>query len=161
MTGSEQVGSLREHLLELLRGKGAHATFEDVTADWPEALRGVKPERLPYTPWQILEHMRIAQWDIVEFSINPRHISPDYPDGYWPASVEPPSAEAWDSSLRLFTADLGRMKALVEDRSLDLFAPFSHGTGQTLLREAMLLADHNAYHLGQLVVLRRLLGVWY
>ena len=107
MTGSEQVGSLREHLLELLRGKGAHATFEDVTADWPEALRGVKPERLPYTPWQVLEHMRIAQWDIVEFSINPRHVSPDYPDGYWPASVEPPSAEAWDSSLRLFTADLG------------------------------------------------------
>lgn len=95
------------------------------------------------------------------FSINPRHVSPDYPDGYWPASVEPPSAEAWDSSMHLFTVDLGRMKALVEDHALDLFAPFAHGTGQTLLREAMLLADHNAYHLGQLVVLRRLLGVWY
>lgn len=160
MTGSEQAGSLREHLLELLRGKGAHATFEEVAANWPEDLRGVKPERLPYSPWQVLEHMRIAQWDIVEFSINPQHISPDYPDGYWPTSVEPPSAEDWDSSIHIFTADLSRMKALVEDRSVDLFEPFSHGSGQTLLREAMLLADHNAYHLGQLVVLRRLLGAW-
>ena len=160
MTDSEQVGSLREHLLVLLRGKGAHASFEEVAADWPEALRGVKPDRLPYTPWQVLEHMRIAQWDIVEFSINPEHVSPDYPDGYWPATGEPPSAEAWESSIRIFSADLGRMKALVGERSLDLFEPFPHGSGQTLLREAMLLADHNAYHLGQLVVLRRLLGAW-
>ena len=160
MTASVPTASLREHLLELLRGKGAHAPFDDVVADWPEDLRGVKTESLPYTPWQVLEHLRVAQWDIVEFSVNPEHLSPDYPDGYWPASENPPSAEAWDESIHNFAADLGRMKALVEDRSLDLFEPFPHGSGQTLLREALILADHNAYHLGQLVVLRRLLGAW-
>jgi len=160
MTASDQVASLRDHLLELLQGRYAHAPFDKVLDDWPIELRGVKPEGLPYTPWQVLEHLRIAQWDIVEFSVNPRHVSPDYPDGYWPASEKPASEESWDESIRGFAADLGRMRALVEDRSLDLFEAFPHGSGQTLLREAMLLADHNAYHLGQLVTLRRLLGAW-
>ena len=160
MTASDQVASLRAHLLDLLEGKQAHAPFESVMDDWPAELRGAKTEGLPYTPWQVLEHMRIAQWDIVEFSINPDHVSPDYPAGYWPAAEKPPSPEAWDESVHAFTAELGRMKALVEDRSLDLFEPFPHGSGQTLLREAMLLADHNAYHLGQLLLLRRLLGAW-
>jgi hypothetical protein len=160
MTGSDQVASLRDHLLELLQGRYAHAPFDKVLEDWPAALRGVKPGGIPYTPWQVLEHLRVAQWDIVEFSVNPKHVSPEYPEGYWPALDEPPGEESWDKSIRVFSADLGRMKALVEDRSLDLFEPFAHGSGQTLLREAMLLADHNAYHVGQLVTLRRLLGAW-
>ena len=160
MTESKHMASLRDHVLELLRAEGAHASFEDVVADWPEDLRGVRMSGLPYTAWQILEHMRIAQWDIIEFSRKPKHVSPEYPDGYWPSEEEPGSAEDWETSARTFTADLGQMKALVEDESLDLFKPFAHGSGQTLLREALLVADHNAYHLGQLVVLRRLLGAW-
>ena len=154
----DQTQSLREHLLELLRGKSAHAPFEDVVAGWPAELRGVKPAGLPYTAWQVLEHMRIAQWDILEFSRNPRHVSPDYPDGYWPESEAPAHEAAWNKSVANFAEDLGQMKALVEDE--DLFTPFAHGSGQTLLREAMLVADHNAYHLGQLVTIRRQLGAW-
>ncbi len=156
----DPTNSLREHLLELLRGKSAHASFEDIVADWPVELRGAKPRRLPYTGWEVLEHMRIAQWDILEFSRNPRHVSPDYPDGYWPDTEAPGDPAAWDRCVANFVEDLGQMKALVEDEAEDLFTPFSYGSGQTLLREAMLVADHNAYHLGQLVTIRRLLGVW-
>lgn len=154
----DQTQSLREHLLELLRGGHGHIPFEDVVAAWPAELRGVKPAGLPYTAWQVLDHMRIAQWDILEFSRNPRHVSPDYPDGYWPGSEAPADEAAWDKSVANFAEDLGQMRALVE--SGDLFTPFAHGSGQTLLREAMLVADHNAYHLGQLVTIRRLLGAW-
>ena len=156
----DQTDSLREHLLELLRGKSAHASFENVVAGWPSELRGKKPDGLPYTGWEVLEHMRIAQWDILEFSRNPRHVSPDYPDGYWPDTEAPADQAAWDRSVANFVEDLGQMKALVEDDAQDLFTPFPHGSGQTLLREALLVADHNAYHLGQLVTIRRLLGAW-
>ena len=149
---------LREHLLELLRGQSAHASFDDIVAEWPVELRGVKPVGLPYTAWQVLEHLRIAQWDILEFSRNPRHVSPDYPDGYWPETEQPADEASWGKSVANFTEDLGRMRALVEEG--DLFTPFAHGSGQTLLRETMLVADHNAYHLGQLVTIRRLLGAW-
>jgi len=160
MAGSGHDSALRRHVLELLRGKGAHAPFEDVVANWPPDLRGKKVESVPYSAWQILEHMRIAQWDILEFSRNPKHVSPDYPDGYWPESETPRSVQDWDKSIRTFQSDLDQMKSMVEDKSLNLFEPFAHGSGQTLLREALLVADHNAYHLGQLVVLRRLLGAW-
>ncbi|MDA1315102.1 MAG: DinB family protein [Acidobacteria bacterium] len=160
MTVVDQAGSLRDHVLELLRGKEAHASFDVVVADWPEELRGAKAAGVPYTAWQILEHMRIAQWDILEFSRNANHVSPQHPDGYWPDRERPQSAEDWEKSVHTFTADMDQMKALVEDESLDLFKPFAHGSGQTLLREALLVADHNAYHVGQLVVLRRLLGTW-
>ena len=156
----DQTRSLREHLLELLRGKSAHAPFEDVVAEWPADLRGVRPEGLPYTGWEVLEHMRIAQWDILEFSRNARHVSPDYPDGYWPDTDLPADEAAWDRSIANFVADLSQMQALVEDEASNLFTPFPHGSGQTLLREALLVADHNAYHLGQLVTIRRLLGAW-
>lgn len=152
--------SLRKHLLELLRGASAHASFDDVIADWPAELRGRKPEGLPYTPWEILEHLRIAQWDILEFSRNPNHVSPEYPKGYWPAAGAPPDEAAWDQSIATFRAELKEMQDLVDNESTDLFARIPHGTGQTILREAMLVADHNAYHLGQLVVARRLLGAW-
>jgi hypothetical protein len=151
---------VRDHLLELLRGGHAHLTFEEATANLPPELRGARVPGVPHTPWRLVEHMRIAQWDILEFSRNPRHVSPDFPQGYWPEGDAPPDARAWDQSLAAFRADLQAMQDLVADPATDLFARIPHGTGQTVLREAMLVADHNAYHLGQLVLLRRALGAW-
>jgi hypothetical protein len=159
-TPSTQERSLRDHVVYLLRGGGAHLDFDTAVADMPPELRGVKPERIPYSPWQLLEHMRIAQWDILEFSRNPSHVSPPWPDGYWPETQAPPDSEAWDRSIDAFRRDLTAMQNLVTDPSADLFAPIPHGQGQTLLREALLVADHNAYHLGQLIVVRRALGAW-
>lgn len=152
--------SLRDHVLYLLSGGGAHLDFDAAIADLPADLRGAKPAGLPHTPWRLLEHMRIAQWDILEFSRNPKHVSPKFPDGYWPQSDAPSDADAWDRGIASFRADLRAMQDLVADPATDLFAPIPHGQGQTILREALLVADHNAYHLGQLVTIRRLLGAW-
>jgi hypothetical protein len=152
--------SLREHVLYLLRGGGAHLSFEKAIAKLPPKLRGVRPAKVPHSPWRLLEHLRIAQWDILEFCRNPKHVSPDFPDGYWPAGDAPPNASAWNKSVAAFQADLQAMQDLVADPGTDLFARIPHGQDQTILREALLVADHNAYHLGQLVVVRRLLGAW-
>ena len=152
--------ALRQHLLDLLRGRNAHADFDTVVADFPSRMRGVKPPGAPHTAWQLLEHMRIAQSDILEFSRDAKHKSPPWPEGYWPKTEAPPSAASWNNSLRSFRADLKSMAKLVADKKTDLFAQIPHGTGQTILREALLVADHNSYHLGQLVLLRRLLGTW-
>ena len=152
--------SLREHVLYLLRDGGAHLKFDAAIADIPENLRGAKPAGVPHSPWRLLEHMRIAQWDILEFSRNPKHVSPKFPDGYWPNGDTPPQPPAWDGSVKAFRADLKAMQDLVADPATDLFAKIPHGDGQTILREALLVADHNAYHLGQLVVVRRSLGAW-
>jgi hypothetical protein len=152
--------ALREHLLYLLRGGGAHLGFEDAVGGLPPALRGVTPPHVPHTPWRLLEHMRLAQWDIFEFCRNPAHVSPKFPEGYWPAGDAPPDAAAWERSIKGFRADLRAMQDLVADPATDLFARIPHGDGQTVLREALLVADHNAYHLGQLVVVRRALGAW-
>jgi len=150
--------SIREHLIRLLDGRQAHASWEDVVTSFPSGLRGKKPGGAPHTPWQLLEHMRIAQWDILEFSRRAEHVSPDFPEGYWPKSAEPPDDGDWEKSVEAFRSDLEAMKALVGDESSDLLARIPHGTGQTLLREALLVADHNAYHLGQIVLLRKILG---
>ena len=152
--------ALRQHLLNLLDSQNAHVNFDVVIKAWPVKLRGAKPSGQPFTAWRLLEHMRIAQWDILEFSRSPKHVSPDWPEGYWPSGDAPPNKAAWDRSVRAFRHDLKAMKNLVAKPSTDLFARIPHGTGQTILREALLVADHNAYHLGQLVVLRRLLGAW-
>jgi hypothetical protein len=152
--------ALRKQLLELLNGGNAHLNFDAAIADLPVALRGVRPDRVPHSPWRLLEHMRIAQWDILEFSRNPRHVSPKWDKEYWPEGDAPPDSTAWEKSVDAFRADLQAMKDLVSDPGTDLFAPIPHGQGQTILREALLVADHNAYHLGQLVVVRRLLGAW-
>src|SRR5919202_1704248 len=152
--------ALRDHLLYLLRGGGAHLDFEAAIADLPAPLRGAKVPNLPHTPWRLLEHMRIAQWDILEFCRNPRHVSPHFPDGYWPRGDAPPDAGAWDRSVAAFRVDLRALQDLVADPATDLFAHIPHGEGQTVLREALLVADHNASHLGQLVVVRRCLGAW-
>jgi len=152
--------ALREHIIYLLRGGGAHLHFDQAFADLPAGLRGSKASDLPHTPWQLLEHMRIAQWHILEFSRNPSHVSPDFPDGYWPVGDVPPDSNSWDESLESFRADLQAMIDLVANPGTDLFAKIPHGEGQTILREALLVADHNAYHLGQVVFLRRSLGAW-
>jgi hypothetical protein len=152
--------ALREHLVYLLGGGGAHLNFDKALAGLPAGLRGVKPANLPFTAWRLLEHLRIAQWDIAEFSVNPKHVSPAWPDGYWPEGDAPPGDAAWKKSVQQFRRDLKRMQALVANPHTDLYAPIPHGEGQTILREALLVADHNAYHLGQLVLVRRLLGAW-
>jgi len=152
--------ALREHVAYLLDGGGAHAKFDDVVKDFPAKLRGQKPVGLPHSPWMLLEHMRLAQWDILEFSRNPKHESPEWPEGYWPKTQAPASASAWETSIKAFRKDLKAMRDLVEDSSTDLFANIPGGDGQTILREALLVADHNAYHLGQLLDARRALRAW-
>jgi DinB superfamily len=158
MTHDER--SLRQHVLDLLAGGGAHAKFEDVISGIPAKLRGRKAAGIPHTAWMLVEHMRIAQRDILEFSRHPKHVSPHWPEGYWPAKQAPPGAAAWSASIGKFRQDLKAMQALVKNPKTDLFAKLARGDGQTILREALLIADHNAYHLGQLVDLRRLLGAW-
>jgi uncharacterized damage-inducible protein DinB len=145
--------ALREHLLYLLKGGGAHLKFEAAVKGVSVEIRGKRPKAGQHTLWELLEHMRIAQWDILRFSIDRAHVSPAFPHGYWPATQSPPNARAWAQSIRAFQADL-------EDESTDLTARIPHGEGQTILREALLVADHNAYHLGQIVLTRQLLGAW-
>jgi hypothetical protein len=149
--------SLRQHLLDLLRGGGAHIKFEEALKDFPVGLVNARAAGVPYTPWQLLEHMRIAQWDILEFSRSAAHVSPEWPDGYWPDKNKSAGEDDWRRSVESFQADLRALESLVEDEASDLYARIPHGTGQTLLREALLVADHNAYHLGALVTLRRAL----
>ncbi|MGC1617903.1 MAG: DinB family protein [Candidatus Acidiferrum sp.] len=151
---------LREQLVYLLKGGGAHVHFMDALDDFPEGKYGTFANALPHTGWQVLEHVRLAQWDILEFSRNPKHVSPNFPDGYWPKTPMPPNENAWDASVEAFQRDLQAMVRLVQNPRTDLFAKIRRGQGQTILREALVLADHNAYHLGQLVDLRRALGSW-
>ena len=151
---------LRQNVAYLISGGGAHAKFDEVIKDLPPSLRAAKPENFPHSPWMLLEHMRIAQWDILEFSRNRKHVSPDWPQGYWPRNEAAPSTAAWNASLRKFHQDMKAMQGLVANPKTDLYARIPWGDGQTILREALLLADHNAYHVAQLVDVRRLLGAW-
>ncbi len=157
---TDQDSSLRHHLIELLKGGSAHARLEEVITGIPAKLRGQKPPGLPHSAWMLLEHMRIAQWDILEFSRNRKHVSPDWPKGYWPSREAPSSLAAWNTSIKKFRKDLKSMQDLVADPKTDLYARIPWGDSQTILREALLLADHNAYHIAQLVDVRRLLGAW-
>lgn len=152
--------ALRKHLLALLKGAEAHVDFGRAVANMPKDHQGLKPGGLPYTPWQQLEHIRISQWDILEYIRNPKHLSPPWPQGYWPEPV-PPTPDAWDKSIRGFERDHAALRQLVTDPATSLFAQLPYGKpGHTIMREILLLADHTAYHLGQLIVLRRLLGNW-
>lgn len=152
--------SLRKHLLELLDGGHAHATFEQVIKDFPAKHRGDIPAGLAHSAWMLLEHMRISQWDILDFSRNPQYKGLKWPADYWPKQSAPANAVEWEKGIQAFCDDLAAMKALVSDPKTDLFAKLPWGEGQTVLREAMLIADHNAHHLGQLIDVRRLLGIW-
>jgi len=149
---------LREHLLYLLRGGGAHLDFKTLIADFTPDMINAKVEGVPYTPWHLLEHMRIAQRDIVRFSIDANHVSPEFPKGYWPAPDAVADHQLWNDTLDAFQADLTEMENLVSDQSTNLFAAIQHGDGQTILREALLVADHNAYHLGALALMKRILN---
>ena len=159
-TSMDRDRALRKHLVDLLQGSNAHIDFASAVAGLPVMLRGAKASGVPHSPWRLIEHMRIAQWDILEFSRNPRHVSPTFPDGYWPAADAPPDAAAWDRTVAAFHADLQATCDLISDPVTDLFAKIPHGDGQTILREALLVADHNAYHIGQFIVVRRTLGAW-
>ncbi len=152
--------ALRQQLVDLLRGGNAHAKFEDAVADLPANLRGQKAANLPHSVWMLLEHMRIAQSDILEFSRDRKHKSPKWPEGYWPATDDPPSTAEWNASVKQFRSGLKEMEDLVKNPKTDLFARIPWGDGQTILREALLVADHNAYHIAQIVDVRRLLGAW-
>jgi hypothetical protein len=151
---------LRQQLTEILTWEGAHVNWRTALQDLPVEKRGLRPEGFPHSPWELLEHARITQRDILDFCINPKYKAPEWPAGYWPKTPAPPDDSAWDRSIRAFETDTEAMSKLIENAKTDLFAKIPHGTGQTYLREAVLLADHNAYHLGQLVLVRRLLGAW-
>ena len=160
MPKHNEPAALPQHVAALLRGGSAHATLPQALQGLTAAAAGRKPRRAPYTAWQLLEHIRIAQWDILEFSRRPDHVSPPWPSGYWPPTAAPPSAAALRRSRATVLADLEAMIALVLDPKRDLLAPLPHAPDKTLLREALLLADHNAYHAGQLVLARKLAGDW-
>lgn len=152
--------SFREHLVALLDWKDAHATFDKAVEGVGDADRGKVPDGATHSIWQVVEHLRLAQKDILDFCVNAEYEEPDWPDDYWPMNPVPPGAEAWEESLAGYREDRARMMDLARDASRDLFARIPHGTGQTYLREILLVADHNAYHIGQIVLLRRLLGSW-
>jgi hypothetical protein len=153
----DQDKALREQLLNAMRGEQSHIDFESAVSDFPAERRGMKPESAPHTAWQLLEHMRIAQHDILEFSRDPSHKSPKWPEGYWPKTAAPPNQLAWDESLATFRQEAKTMEGLILDPKQDLFKPIEGGSGQTLLREALVLAAHNSYHLGQIVYLKKML----
>lgn len=152
--------ALREHLIDLLTKGNAHATFEEAVKNMPVELRGKRPKGVDHSPWELLEHLRITLWDILEFSRDADHKSPKWPEEYWPTKAAPPDDKAWDKTVRAFRKDMKTMCELVADEKIDLYATIPHGDGQTILREALLVADHNAYHVGQLILVRKLLGAW-
>jgi len=151
---------LREQLRRALSWHDAHAGWKSAVKDFPVKLRGKRPSGAPHSPWELLEHMRLAQKDILEFCRDPKHVSPSWPESYWPKDPAPPTAGAWDKSVQEFEKDVRAVQKLLDDPKTDLFAPIAHGKGQTILREVLVIADHNSYHLGQFVLVRRLLGAW-
>jgi len=153
--------SLRKDLVSLLTEGNAHGTFEDAVKDLPANLRGKRPENAPHSPWEILEHLRLAQWDIIEYALSPKHESPEFPAGYWPKSPEPPNTHAWEKSFAAFLHDRQKLVDAINHASTDLLAPIPHAKNESLVAKTLLLADHNAYHLGQLILVRRLLHCWH
>src|SRR5689334_21071123 len=153
MSDADRDRALREHVLYVLRGGGAHIKFDEALGEFPLSLINARADGVPYTAWHLLEHMRIAQWDILEFSRDASHVSPAWPEGYWPEKSKDASEDDWRRSVESFRSDLKELEALLEDSSTDLTARIPHGDGQTVLREALLVADHNTYHLGALVTL--------
>lgn len=151
---------LRQQLRALLQDGNAHMTFEDAVAHFPTEYMNVEPPHVPYTPWHLLEHLRITQWDILEFVRNPRHVSPPWPDGYWPARDAQADTQTWQRTIAAFQADMQALIEMLEDSNIDLYATIPHGDGQTILREMQLVADHNAYHIGEFAILRQVMGTW-
>ncbi|MDX1614918.1 MAG: DinB family protein [Candidatus Promineifilaceae bacterium] len=152
--------ALRQHLLNLLDGRGAHMTFDQAVVEFPPEAMNRQPPNVPYTPWHLIEHLRIAQWDILQFVRDPEHDSPAWPDGYWPERSATTDTAGWDASLTAFRSDLEAMKEIVRDRDVELTAELPHAPGYTYLREVLLVADHNAYHVGEFAILRQVMGTW-
>ncbi len=151
---------LRRHLVKLLEGGQAYMTFDQAVADFPSEYMNVRPPNVSYTPWHLLEHIRITQWDILDFCRNPNYKYMEWPKDYWPASDEKADQAKWDETLRRFWADHAEMRKLTSDPSLDLYTPIPWGEGQTILREILLVTDHNAYHTGEFTILRQVMGTW-
>jgi uncharacterized damage-inducible protein DinB len=160
MTTDSASPALRDQLRRILAWQDAHVGFEKAVEGLAPKLRGIRLEGFPHSAWELVEHLRITQHDILDFCRNPKYTEPHWPDDYWPASPQPPSEAAWEASIAAFREDRAALETLATDQSVDLFAKIPHGTGQTYIREILLVADHNAYHLGQLVVIRRHLGAW-
>ncbi|GAB3510749.1 DinB family protein [Spirosoma knui] len=157
---AEATAAVREQLIQFLTGSNAHQSLDGALNDLPASLRGVKPDKLPYSIWQLVDHIRIAQWDILEFSRDANHQSPPWPEGYWSREAAPADEAAWEQALQQIKQDRGAFIALLNDPERDLYIPFAHGDGQNLLREALLIGDHTAYHVGEIILIRRLLGAW-
>ena len=155
-----QSDILREQLVKLLDWQDAHVNFDAAVENIPPSLQGVRPEGLPYSAWELLEHLRVTQKDILNFCQNPEYKAPKWPDEYWPKTSSPPTRNGWQKSIDAFLADRHSLQTLIADPALDLYAEIPHGEGQTYLREVLLVADHSAYHVGELIAVRRLLGVW-
>ncbi len=151
---------IREQLLALLRGGNSHMSFDQAVADFPMEAINHKPPNVPYTPWQLLEHMRIAQWDVLEFIRDPDHISPVWPDEYWPAREMRADRDRWEGIITGFNADLRALQGMIQDPDLDLTAPIPHAKDYTVFREILIVADHNAYHIGEFAILRQVMGTW-
>lgn len=151
---------LIKSLTHLLKKGNAHASLDDALQNISFDLLGEKPGNLPYSIWQLAEHIRIAQWDILEFCRNKKHISPKWPDGYWPSETKPVSEAAWEKCIEQINADRKSFVELLSDPEVDIYKPFDYGDGQTLLKEALVLADHNSYHTGEIIIVRRLLNDW-
>lgn len=151
---------LRQQIQQLLTGRNAHYTFDDAVADFPLEAINTRPPNVPYTPWHVVEHLRIAQWDILEFMRDPDHVSPPWPKGYWPDPDEAADAAGWQTSLNAFRVDLAAIMGMVGDVSLDITSEIPHAPGYTYLREFLLVADHNAYHVGEFAILRQVMGTW-
>ncbi|HYF40727.1 MAG TPA: DinB family protein [Gemmatimonadales bacterium] len=152
--------SLREQLARLLEWEDAHASFGSAVSGVPAGIQGKRPPSLPYSPWQLLEHLRITQHDILDFCTNPKYSEPSWPADYWPRSAEPPTPDSWTESVRAFQRDRAELQQLSRNPAVNLESAIPHGQGQTYLRELLLAADHASYHIGELIVVRRLLGAW-
>lgn len=152
--------TLRDQLLALLQGGNAHLTFDQAVAEFPAAAMNQTPPSVSYTPWHLLEHVRIAQWDILEFVRDPDHVSPEWPKGYWPDRGATTDAAGWEATIAAIHADLAALEAIVRNPAIDLTAELPHAPGYTYLREVLLVADHNAYHIGEFAILRQVMGTW-
>ena len=155
-----RADALRRQLARALGWREAHAGFDAAVDGLPHELRGRRPAGLPHSCWELVEHIRLAQRDLLEFCTNPDYSAPRWPEGYWPSRPEPPSPESWEESIAAFHADREALQAFVTESGTDLGAKIPHGTGQTYLRSVLLVVDHTAYHVGQLVAVRQLLGSW-
>jgi hypothetical protein len=157
---SKPEDDTRQWLIWMLKGGGAHVSFDVAVGNFPPELCGKRPGKLPFSAWQLLEHMRIAQHDILDFCVNPEYRQLEWPDAFWPKGATPPDSSGWERSVRAFRGGIREMERLIRNPQTSLIRQIPWGSGQTITREALLLADHNAYHLGELVLLRRLLGAW-